>query len=328
MRVLSLFDGMSCGQIALTRAGIKVSKYFASEVDKYAIQVTQKNFPNTIQLGDVQNVCSLDTGEIDLLIGGSPCQGFSSAGKGLNFDDPRSKLFFEYIRLLRELRPTYFLLENVKMKNEWVDLITEHVGVIPTLINSSLVSAQNRRRYYWTNIKYEPLKDRGVLLKDILESKNLIMGARIVGRKLDTNGVRKDYDNSIKSVQRIEINENPFKTNTITTVQKDNALIEPFKYITEKHLLRLENSTDVEKGFSAINPKKALCMTARQFSNWKGTYIKNRKGIRYLTPVECERLQTVPDNYTEGVSDSQRYKMLGNGWTVDVIAHIFKGIKK
>jgi DNA-cytosine methyltransferase len=152
MNVLSLFDGMSCGQIALKKLGIQVDNYFASEIDKHAIAVTMHNFPNTIQLGDVTKVFAKDLPKIDLLIGGSPCQGFSFAGKQLNFDDPRSKLFFEFVRLLEETKPKYFLLENVLMKKEYEQIITDHLGVEPIFINSALVSAQNRKRLYWTNI--------------------------------------------------------------------------------------------------------------------------------------------------------------------------------
>ena len=170
MNVLSLFDGMSCGQIALDQIGVKVNNYFAAEVDKYAIKVTQQNFPGTIHLGDVKGIKGADLPEIDLLIGGSPCQGFSFAGKNLNFDDPRSKLFFEYVRLLKELKPKYFLLENVRMKKESMDVISEYLGVEPIAINSNLVSAQNRHRLYWTNIPMDRLpQDKGVVLKDILE---------------------------------------------------------------------------------------------------------------------------------------------------------------
>ena len=166
MNVLSLFDGMSCGQIALDKLGIKVNNYFASEIDKHAIKVTQHNYPNTIQLGDVMKVKGSDLPKIDLLIGGSPCQGFSFAGKGLNFDDPRSKLFFEYVRLKNELNPKYFLLENVKMKKEYQNIISGYLGVEPIMINSNLVSAQNRVRYYWTNIPVKGLpNDKSILLK-------------------------------------------------------------------------------------------------------------------------------------------------------------------
>jgi len=148
MNVLSLFDGMSCGQIALERAGITVDNYYASEIDKHCITVTQTNYPETIQLGDVSKIDGKDLPNIDLLIGGSPCQGFSFIGKGLNFDDPRSKLFFEYVRLLKECNPTYFMLENVRMKKELQDIISKYLGVDPVVINSNLVSAQNRHRLY------------------------------------------------------------------------------------------------------------------------------------------------------------------------------------
>jgi DNA (cytosine-5)-methyltransferase 3A len=169
MNVLSLFDGLSCGQLALNRACIKYNKYFASEVDKYAIAVTQHNFPKTIQLGDVLQVRDKDLPKIDLLIGGSPCQGFSFAGKQLNFDDPRSKLFFEFVRLLEECQPKYFLLENVKMKKEYQDVISNYLGVEPIEINSALISAQNRKRLYWANIPVTQPEDKGILLKDVLE---------------------------------------------------------------------------------------------------------------------------------------------------------------
>ena len=170
MNVLSLFDGMSCGQIALDQLGIKVDNYFAAEIDKWAIQVTKKNYPNTIHLGDVTQIKGEDLPQIDLLMGGSPCQGFSFAGKQLNFDDPRSALFFEFVRLLKETKPKYFLLENVRMKQEYQDVISEHLGVKPIMINSSLVSAQNRVRLYWTNIpNITQPEDKGIVLKDILE---------------------------------------------------------------------------------------------------------------------------------------------------------------
>ena len=170
INVLSLFDGISCGQIALERVGIEVENYFASEMDKYAMQITMANYPNTKQLGDVKNVTANQLPKIDLLIGGSPCQGFSFAGAGLNFEDERSKLFFEFVRLKNELKPKYFLLENVKMKQEFQNIISEQLGVKPIMINSSLVSAQNRERLYWTNIPVvgQP-NDKGILLKDIIE---------------------------------------------------------------------------------------------------------------------------------------------------------------
>jgi len=153
MNVLSLFDGMSCGQIALGRADIKVDNYYASEIDKYAIQVTQKNYPNTVQLGDVTKINAKDLPKIDLLIGGSPCQSFSRSGNGTGFDG-KSKLFFEFARILEETKPKYFLLENVSMKKEWENVITEILGVEPVMIDSKYFSAQKRQRLYWTNIKF------------------------------------------------------------------------------------------------------------------------------------------------------------------------------
>ena len=171
MNILSLFDGMSCGRLALDRLGIKVDKYYASEIDKYAIQVSSANYPDIIQIGDVCDVKGEDYPDIDLVLAGSPCQGFSFAGNQLAFDDPRSALFFEFVRILKEVKPKYFLLENVKMKKEFLDVISEQVGVEPILINSALVSAQNRLRYYWTNIPgVEQPEDRGMVLKDILET--------------------------------------------------------------------------------------------------------------------------------------------------------------
>ena len=170
MNVLSLFDGMSCGQLALKRANIPYKKYFASEIDKYAIQITQKNFPDTVQLGDVNNWMNWNLPKIDLLLGGSPCQGFSVAGYGLNFSDPRSQLFFRYVDCLQWYKPTWFLLENVKMKKEWQEVISNLLGVQPIEIDSALVSAQSRKRLYWTNIpNITQPEDKGILLKDIIE---------------------------------------------------------------------------------------------------------------------------------------------------------------
>ena len=371
MNVLSLFDGMSCGQIALNRAGVKYNKYFASEVDKYAIQVAQANYPQTIQLGDVKQVQKsffIDD-PIDLLMGGSPCQGFSFAGKQLNFNDPRSKLFFEFIRLRDALKPKYVLLENVRMKKESENVITKYMGFPPQAINSASVSAQNRHRLYWFGylneaLEYEQIpipsvEDKGIVIKDILEDlpfedipnylnntwcgrrrgdlvksvddpkahcltasmwkgqiptfvkKPIQVGeaenikgydiikrvyspngkaptlttmqgghrepkvaiGRIVNRRLDENGVRKDDQLELPFTKQLEVSDSD-KSNCLTTIQKDNVVVQKELY-------------------------------------------------RKLTPLECERLQTVPDNYTNHVSKTQRYKMLGNGWTVDVICHLF-----
>jgi site-specific DNA-cytosine methylase len=267
MNVLSLFDGMSCGQIALNRLGIKVDKYFASEIDPYAIKITQKNFPNTIQLGDVTKISVHDLPKLDLIIGGSPCQGFSTAGKELNFDDPRSKLFFEFVRVLRENNPGHFLLENVGMKKEYRDIITHEVNYEPVMINASLVSGQNRPRFYWSSMGITVPEDKGISAADVLGIKDAQIG--------QLQPYPRDYKKrGLKRVERIEYR----------TDGKSNAML--------------------------TNPMKNL--------------LKTEEGYRKLTPEECEKLQTVPVGYTEGVSNTQRYRMIGNSWNVDVIAHIFR----
>lgn len=287
INVLSLFDGMSCGQIALERCGIEVDNYFASEIDKYAIQVTKKNYPNTIHIGDVTKVKAVDLPRIDLLIGGSPCQGFSFSGKQLNFDDPRSKLFFEYVRLKNELSPKYFLLENVRMKKEYQDVITQLLGVEPILINSALFTAQNRPRLYWTNIPIADIVDRNVMLIDILESDtSLIEHFKNCVRKNIVNICIDDY----------------IKESGFAQIPSDSGYQDHKVGITKSPCLRSGNS------FTLVKCKSG--------------------GIRLATPVEFERLQGVDDDYTLGVSKSQRYKMLGNGWTVTVIEHIFNGLSK
>lgn len=412
MNVLSLFDGMSCGQQALDRLGIKVDNYFASEIDKYAIQVTMANYPNTIQLGSVVNVDGYSLPKIDLLLGGSPCQSFSFAGKrkgmstkceteiltlehylelkveGYEFEG-QSYLFWEYMRLLNECKPKYFLLENVEMGEKWEKVLSKAIGVNGIHINSALVSAQNRKRIYWTNIGMQPSglfgdlesiieqpKDRGILLKDILESEvdekyflsdlaierierhnndslnnkksNCILAGYHKGGGRDQQYIvhntmprssttgkggtghlsrndGKTYcldtgnTNAIEIVemrgrgekgnieQQLEINGTN-KSNSLTTVTKDNLV---FNY-------KQDAPND-------INGKKD-CLRANAGGVLKGVGIIENSRIRRLTPIECERLQTVADNYTNHVSDSQRYKMLGNGWTIEVIIHILKYI--
>ena len=298
MNVLSLFDGMSCGQIALDKLGIKYDNYFASEIDKYAIQVTQKNYPKTIQLGNVKFVTKeIINSKIDLLIGGSPCQGFSLAGKQLNFNDSRSKLFFEFVRLKKELNPKYFLLENVNMKKEYKDVITNYLEVNPISINSNLVSAQNRKRIYWTNIpNVTNIIDKGILLKDILEDlPDCPIGVKV-----------REKSNCL----RVGGRSSPFGSKQIWD--------SPFQRVTKK---------------GKVKPSitKSACLTggANSGGNHSDMDILHTPfATRRYSTIECERLQTVPDNYTNHVSNSQRYKMLGNGWTVDVIAHIFKNIPK
>jgi len=407
MNVLSLFDGMSCGQIALNKLGIKYDNYFACEIDKYAMQVTQHNFPDTIQLGDVQFVTkeTFGTHRIDLLIGGSPCQGFSFAGKQLNFEDPRSALFFEFVRLVRELKPKYFLLENVKMKKQYQDVITEYMGVEPIEINSALVSAQTRKRLYWTNIPNvgQP-EDKGIVLKDIIE--------RGVSCDVELN------ENQQKKIEKIN-NVNPDKANCLTeAIGRGGSSAEYLTSVKKKTDAveqvgdKLRHPEATKKGYAEAGDGEGLDLTFPQSKTRRGRAMKDKSNCltaashemgvvvksyrevrtedakkqrkehrektgedftpfrakelvvredekvgtvtpslnndhkisietekklvwRKLTPLECERLQTVPDGYTlvldengkQLVSDSQRYKMLGNGWTVDVITHIMKNME-
>ena len=313
MNVLSLFDGMSCGQLALQRAGIQVKNYFAAEIDKYAVQVTQANFPSTIQLGDVKDIHTIDghlvddfcwLHKIDLLIGGSPCQGFSFAGKQLNFDDPRSKLFWEYVRLLKALKPKYFLLENVKMKKESMDVITNALGVEPIFINSSRVSAQNRQRYYWTNIPMESLPDdKGIVLADILEDGHV---DRDKAHCIDANYFK---GGNLKSYFEKHRRQLVFSKNGMCHVG-DAGISDKYAYVNRVYHPDGKGPSLVASDGGHLQPKIS-----------KGT-----TEYRKLTPLECERLQTVPEGYTDHVSNTQRYKMLGNGWTVDVVSHIFGGV--
>ena len=287
--VLGAFDGISCGRLSLERAGIEFDNYYSSEIDKYAMQIADKNYPDNIQLGDILNWRDWDLENIDLIIGGSPCQGFSVVGKQLNFDDPRSRLFFVYLEIVKHFKPKYFLLENVVMNKEIQDIISNLLGVEPILINSSLVSAQNRRRLYWTNIPdvTQP-DDLGINLSDVLESNNDWSSAHIVSRRLGADGKRKDNDKSIESSKCVEVGKNPNKAYCLTTVNKDSVIC---RFTKGRH-------TDA--------------------------YGANLNDWRNLTNVECERLQTLPDNYTTGVAESNRRRLIGNGWTVDVIAHIFR----
>ena len=291
MNVLSLFDGISCGHVALERAGIKVDNYFASEIDKYAIKVTMKNYPNTIQLGNVITVDGFSLPKIDLLIGGSPCQDLSIYKNDRNdvkgLEGSKSSLFYHYVRLLKEVKPTYFLLENVaSMQNKWKDIISEELGVQPIMINSSLVSAAERRRYYWSNIPNitQPI-DLKIFLKDI------VVDATEVPEKYwyDKEFV---YNGDDKKVQ--------------CTLD-----IKGHKQVREVYNLNGKCNTLLCDGNGGNLQKKV-------YQDGK---------CRKLMPIEYERLQTLPDNYTDCVSDSRRYTAIGNGWTIDVITHIFKGLK-
>ena len=320
MNVLSLFDGISCGQIALTRAGIKIDRYFASEIDKNAIKVAQDNYPDTVQLGDVtkisyhNGVLKGESGEwkteIQILLGGSPCQGFSCAGSGLNFEDPRSKLFFEYVRVLNELRAhnpnVLFLLENVRMKKEYLDIISSHLGVEPIKINSALVSAQNRVRFYWTNLPNVSLpEDLGIQLSEIVDEN--YDGIWVYPRGANNGGI-KDYKG---------------KSPTVTTSSwQRNFLL--FRGDAKRTFPRYPNGLPRIKQLEARKDNKSNCITCAKDDS---LLLRPDGDYRHFSPVEVERLQTVPEGYTKCLSDNMRYKCLGNGWTVDVIAHILKNAK-
>jgi DNA (cytosine-5)-methyltransferase 3A len=279
--VLSLFDGMSCGQIALNRTGISYGKYYASEIDKHAIKVTQHNYPDTIQLGSVTEIKGTDLPQIDLLIGGSPCQSFSNAGNGTGFDG-KSGLFYEYVRLLNECKPKYFLLENVKMKKEWQDVISNILGVNPIKINSNLVSAQNRERLYWTNIpNITQPEDKKIFIEDILDT------------TFDDKYWLKEKNTNLL-LNKVSIENSP----SIACIDVYNKKV------------KLD--------------RKSPTLTLPHHNSLRLLY---NGRIRKLTPNECEKLQTVPINYTDcELSDIHRYSMLGNGWNVDTIAHIFGGL--
>lgn len=358
MNVLSLFDGCSGGQQALERAGIKVDNYFASEIDKYAIKVTMANYPNTIQLGSVVDVDGYSLPKIDMLIGGSPCQSFSFAGKrkgmatkceteittleqylelkseGFEFEG-QSYLFWEYMRLLNEVKPTYFLLENVIMGEKWEKILSKAIGVNPIEINSSLLSAQNRRRLYWTNIGMQPRgffgdlesvikqpKDKGILLKDILESdvdEKYFLSEKMIDCLNSKKGTTYDtfYPADEEGKSRC-LNSRLAKMGT-----GDNYIVHNLQQRSADRPSIQKNKNADGTGHLSRQDGKTYCL---DIGNTQGVEICKSR-IRRLTPVEAERLQTMKDNYTNHVSDSQRYKMIGNGWTIDVIAYIFSYLK-
>jgi len=329
MKILSLFDWIACWYEALQRAWIPIDKYYASEVDKYAIQIATKNHPDIIEIWDVKdifyegwllqkymsesrktNIWVIDNWPIDLLIWGSPCQWFSVAGKMLNFNDPRSKLFFEYVRLLREVKPKYFLLENVKMKKEWQDIISRELWVEPIEINSALVSWQQRKRLYRTNIPgiTQP-EDKGILLKDVLQNQ--------VDEEYYYSNERRNKILARKYEVTKRLEELNSKCATLVTTGGGDH---------EKKIAVSHCPASREFDGQGFRTDKVPTLCARDYKDAKVAVDICTKRIRKLTPIEYERLQTLPDNYTEWVSKTQRYKMLGNWWTVDVIAHIFRFI--
>lgn len=383
MKVLSLFDWIACWYEALLRAWIKVDAYYASEIDKYAIQIAQKNHPDIIQVWDVckiwyntdelwgewmlyrleddGGIYLIDRWPIDLVMWGSPCQWFSVAWKMLNFDDPRSKLFFEFVRIVREVKPKYFLLENVKMKKEWQDIISRELWVEPIEINSSLVSAQNRRRLYRTNIpNVSQPKDKWIMLKDILQEDvdekyyySQERWEKLLANKYEILKRLEDVESKCATIvtnwwgnheKKIVVSHCPasrefdwqwFRDDKSPTLcardykdPKCAVEIEGGRLLIKQATKQWYIVANEWDGISLAYPNS----TTRRWRviKWKSATLTTHgdewvysKVIRKLTPIEYERLQTLEDNYTEGVSDSQRYKMLGNGRTVDVIAHIF-----
>ena len=316
MKVLSLFDGISCGMVALERAGVTVDRYVAYEIDENAIKVSKHNYPQIEHCGDVTKADFSKYKGFDLLIGGSPCQDLSIAnqkGKGLNGE--RSGLFWEYFRALNTIKPKWFLLENVaSMKAQDKQKITEMLGVEPIMINSALVSGQQRKRLYWTNIPNvcQPV-DKGIFLKDILQDEAAIPCA------LRT---RKDYTGSYK---RLEIKKDG-KANAITGCRTDSMYCKPIR------IGHLNKGGQGDRVYSVDGKSVSLSANGGGRGAKTGLYrIDLPDGdyiVRKLSPIECERLQTLPDNYTAVIGDTHRIKALGNGWTVDVIAHILKGLKE
>jgi DNA-cytosine methyltransferase len=327
MNALSLFDGMSCGQIALNRIGVTPGKYYAAEIDKWAIQVTQANYPNTIQLGSVTEWrdWDLDWSTIDFVSGGFPCQAWSMAGKQLGDKDERGMLFWVMLDIMKNAKShnpkIKFLIENVKMKKEFEDYITHHTEqalgeVNKVLINSALVSAQNRNRFYWTNWHIEQPEDKGIVLADIIETNGegyLKSHGEYKPKTDKSNCIDANYHKGVDNHgQRTVIKHDTPQRVVRASVQK-NA-----EHTYDGKVPTITASAGIGGGNVPLYSSKDIA------DKFKGKYIDavDRTHYRKLTPTECERLQTVPDEYTNFVSNTQRYKMLGNGWTVDVIAHI------
>ena len=365
LRVLSLFDGISCGHVALERVSLPIEVYYASEIDKYAIQITQKNYPNTIQLGDVEKIDFTQyEGKIDLLIGGSPCTNLSICGNRKGLEGNESRLFWEYVRAIKECKPKYFLLENVEsMTDSDREIISKELGCYPIMINSSLVSAQNRKRYYWFNwglMQYNLFgfptcdipqpKDKRILLKDILESGLAYQNKSYCLTSTDWKGL--PFQSNLEKHRRTQVAE-PICVNSLSgradNLAKQPSLSDRIYDINGKSVTLASGwKPNIAEPVRLSQYEKSKGQAQRVYSVNAKTVAINANGggqggktglykidlpdgdyiIRKLTPIECERLQTLPDNYTEGISNSQRYKCLGNGWTVDVIAHIFSFLKE
>jgi site-specific DNA-cytosine methylase len=286
LTILSLFDGMSCGRIALERAGIPVKTYYASEVDKHAIKVSSTNWDDIVQIGDVTKVSykgdvlytengNFNVGNIDLVIGGSPCQSISNLGKGEGLDG-KSGLFWHFHRILNEVKPKNFILENVSGNKDALVAMNAAMNTEYVEFNSNLVSAQNRKRLFWTNINFSLPPDHEIYLKDILDSS-----------------------------------------------EKETSVLTPGRL---RWLLSVKGQECLKKKYAVVDPLRANCLTARSDASWNSNYVTRNGQLTKLSCEEYEKLQTVPVGYTSVVRSSERYKMLGNGWTVDVIVHILKGI--
>ena len=295
MNVLSLFDGISCARIALDNLGVNIEKYYASEIDKHAINVSKSNYSDIIHLGDIKDIKAKNLPKIDLLIGGSPCQDLSNAQKGLGLKGSKSSLFYEYIRLLKEVKPKYFLLENVK--NKWGNVMSDYVGVDYIAINSSILSAQSRPRFYWTNIDFEkfPRNLSKTTIKDIVEKK-------ADGKYyLNKNGL-----DTFLNVVKLNNNTSKDGINKVFVIPKD-----------------IHKDNDRQRRVYSLKSKSPTILARADTTK---IFINNK--VRKLTPLECERLQCIPDNYTSLASNTQRYKMIGNAFTVSIIEHFFKGLKR
>jgi DNA (cytosine-5)-methyltransferase 3A len=319
MNVLSLFDGISCGQLALARAGHGVARYYSAEIDSHAINITRENFPGTTFLGDVANVTAETLPAIDLLLAGSPCQGFSNNGTKLGFEHKESKLFWHFVRILKETKPKYFLLENVSMKQEWLDIISREVGVQPICINSQLVSAQTRKRYYWTNIlNLRQPADRGLTIFDILEKPIVAGQATITNANEAYTGLAPlGVDVRIPKVRPELLTKMIGRSNQGRFCSRDRV------YATDGKSPCLNTVEPPTVGERVLSQEAPLPNSGKKLD---GLCVIDKEHWRMLTPVECERLQTVPDNYTACAPPRHRYRALGNGWTVDVIAHVLANL--